>query len=632
MKDSKKNLSLEYQQKYGKQIPEVIISMTTYPRRINTLAMCIKSLINQTFPADRIVLQLAETEFPNKEKDLPEELIQLTKDKVDIEWGENTRPYKKLVPTLIKYPNSIIITFDDDVIYRTTIVEDLIKSYIKYPDCISCGRSHQITFNTKGILHSYKHWNTTLSSNEPSFNNFFTGVGGVLYPPNSLHKDIFNKNLFLSLAPNNDDIWFWAMATLNKSRTVTIDNKYLEFCYIPGSQEDSLFNINVINNDNDRQLKNVFDHYPTLLNQIAKIPQTDFNNLEKLLNETEKDNVVLWGASMFLEEFLKEYDCNFKNIVGIIDSNSNRKGLKLGEYQIFSPEDLTKLNANKIILTIKNNHEERHADVKQYLLKNNINISLLEDYFASPKKIKTAERLMPELYQSNVYDYILFLKHKFAYFLASKYIKSEDHVLEIGCGEGYGANFLAENTGAFIQAIDINTNAITNAQKQYIHKNVNFKTYDGKNIDYEDNSFDVIISFQVIEHIENTTEYLKNIKRLLKPNGIFLITTPSRTYRLADNQKPWNPYHIREYNSNTLTKDIKNVFDNINTYSITSIKEILDIEFERVRPNRSDYNNDVTIIPNITNDFLERYTLKDFYITQDLLDSGLDLLVSNKPL
>ena len=95
------------------------------------------------------------------------------------------------------------------------------------------------------------------------------------------------------------------------------------------------------------------------------------------LNDNKK--VILWGASSYLEDFLKKYSINKKyypNIIGIIDKDSKRTGSFLGDYEIFLPEILKHCEADEIILTIVNSIDERYEEVKNYLKDQNINIKL----------------------------------------------------------------------------------------------------------------------------------------------------------------------------------------------------------------------------------------------------------------
>lgn len=86
----------------------------------------------------------------------------------------------------------------------------------------------------------------------------------------------------------------------------------------------------------------------------------------------ENKKVVLWGASLFLEDFIKRYNVNTKNILGIIDINTNRQGKSIEDYKIYSPEILKTLDYEEIILTIVNGQEKRYEDVKKYLVENGL--------------------------------------------------------------------------------------------------------------------------------------------------------------------------------------------------------------------------------------------------------------------
>lgn len=89
------------------------------------------------------------------------------------------------------------------------------------------------------------------------------------------------------------------------------------------------------------------------------------------------NRIVFWGASLFLEKFIKKYNVISENIIGIIDKNPVKKGKFIGQYEIFSPEDLIKLRPEKIIITIVNSASKRVREVREYIEKNNIkNVSI----------------------------------------------------------------------------------------------------------------------------------------------------------------------------------------------------------------------------------------------------------------
>ena len=122
---------------------ELIISLTSWPGRIKTVHITIESLFEQSLKADKVILWLASEQFPNKEKDLHDELQDLKNNCLEIEWYKDIRSYKKLIPTLKMYPEAIIVTADDDNIYPVMWLEKLVHSYLKYPKDIHCHRVTQ---------------------------------------------------------------------------------------------------------------------------------------------------------------------------------------------------------------------------------------------------------------------------------------------------------------------------------------------------------------------------------------------------------------------------------------------------------------------------------------------------------
>ena len=154
-----------------------------------------------------------------------------------------------------------------------------------------------------------------------------------------------------------------------------------------------------------------------------------------------------------------------------------------------------------------------------------------------------------------------------AYYLAKEYIKGD--VLEIGCGEGRGLSLLA-NDAASYTAIDKIQEVIDKLSKEY--PKVKFiQTNIPPLGDLADNSFDVVISFQVIEHIKKDKEYLKEIHRVLKPGGKAIITTPNIKMTLSR-----NPWHIREYTADQLTKLAKEVFEKVEMKGVAGNEKVME--------------------------------------------------------
>lgn len=262
---------------------------------------------------------------------------------------------------------------------------------------------------------------------------------------------------------------------------------------------------------------------------------------------------------------------------------------------------------------------------------------------------KTGEQIIPKKFESKE-EYLLYLRHLFAYYFAKDNILENSAVLEVGCGEGYGT-FLLQKKFKKIIGLDVDKNIVAHASKKYGSENCIFRVYDGLKLPYKDDTFDAVISFQVIEHIQDDINYISEIYRILKRNGIFLLTTPNRTYRLKPGQKPWNRFHIREYYLHELENILKNKFLDIKVWGIRGDEEVQRIETERVKQglgiNSFVLLNLRKIIPETLKPviikilrriihrnqrsknkryFLNKYSLKNYYIIKSNLRDSLDFL------
>jgi ubiquinone/menaquinone biosynthesis C-methylase UbiE len=262
---------------------------------------------------------------------------------------------------------------------------------------------------------------------------------------------------------------------------------------------------------------------------------------------------------------------------------------------------------------------------------------------------KTTERLIPENFGSKE-EYLLYLRHLYAYKTAAEKILKNSFVLEVGSGEGYGTRMLSENF-LNITGLDVDKNAIEHAQKKYGSENCVFKLYDGHRIPFEENTFDAVVSFQVIEHIRDDKNYISEIYRVLKSDGVFIVTTPNKTLRLKPGQKPWNKFHVREYYPGELETVLKSKFSDVKVSGIFGTEEVQKIENERVKRGLKlislDPLNLRKLIPDRIRlkiykileeiykgkrglkderDFLDRYSLENFFHSERNVNDSLDLL------
>ncbi len=248
--------------------PRLIVSLTSFAQRMHTLDIVLYSIFNQSLLPDKIVLNLSLEEFPNGELDVPRSVLQFKSRGLEILFCEkNERAYKKLIPALKAYPDDIIVTVDDDIYYPKNTLNLLYQAYKKEPGFSHSHRAQRATYDENNNLASYAKWPLIYKGKrfKPSFLNFSTGAGSVLYPPHSLHKDIFNSDIYLKQCPFNDDIWFWAMLVLNNVKINIIDKNEAKLIDLGEDENwDNLWHINCAQNKNDEQIKNILAYYPEL--------------------------------------------------------------------------------------------------------------------------------------------------------------------------------------------------------------------------------------------------------------------------------------------------------------------------------------------------------------------------------
>lgn len=241
---------------------DIIVSLTTYGRRIHSVYLTIESLMEQSMKANRIILWL-DTSFESQK--LPQTIEILKQRGLEVAFCKDIRSYKKLVPTLCKYPDDVIITADDDLIYDVNMLENLILAYLENPNYIYCNRAHKMLLNANRKLESYNDWIYECKDTEVSSLVFPTGGGGALYPPHSLDDEVLNESVFLDICQYADDVWFKAMALkkgTKAKRVDTISSTGCEYLENPSVQDIGLFNINAGTlNRNDEQIKAVFSKY-----------------------------------------------------------------------------------------------------------------------------------------------------------------------------------------------------------------------------------------------------------------------------------------------------------------------------------------------------------------------------------
>lgn len=261
---------------------KIIVSLTSYPGRINAVPGTIGSLLRQTVKPDKIILWLGEEKFP--EQKLPPIFDELRKCGVEIRFRPDLKSHTKYFYAIQEFPEDLIITVDDDLLYRETLVEELYRSYLNYPNCVSALRVHKMRFNDDCTLKKYAEWHIEYSGEIGSCSHqyFATGVGGVLYPPHVLHSEVTNLENIQKYCHNHDDLWLKIMEVMNGTKVVlAADSKKQNNGQIMGTQKTGQWKENVVDGGNDRQTEavlGVYDNYPNKEMSLCEIMAMDYEN------------------------------------------------------------------------------------------------------------------------------------------------------------------------------------------------------------------------------------------------------------------------------------------------------------------------------------------------------------------
>jgi ubiquinone/menaquinone biosynthesis C-methylase UbiE len=165
------------------------------------------------------------------------------------------------------------------------------------------------------------------------------------------------------------------------------------------------------------------------------------------------------------------------------------------------------------------------------------------------------ERMVPEFHK----DTLTFAEHMTRYMAAQDLVAGKI-ALDIACGSGYGTKLLAQSAKK-MYGVDVSEESVNYAKDHYPAVNIEYRVGDGTNIPLDDNSVDVVITFETIEHIKDYRKFMKELKRILKHDGLLVVSTPN-DLEFAEG----NHFHLHEFEYDELVDLIKEDFSNIESY------------------------------------------------------------------
>ena len=184
---------------------EVIVSLTSYPPCFPTLHLSLRTLLNQSISPDRIVLWIAHRDLAL----LPPKVLALQERGIEIRPCADLRSFKKIVPAVEQFPESYIVTADDDLYYGRDWLEMLLSSVGTGTSDVVARIVHRPSFEEER-MRSFTAWPLNVIDDQahaPSSDLFCGSGAGALFPPGSLHPDLVRRDLFERLTPNCDDSW-----------------------------------------------------------------------------------------------------------------------------------------------------------------------------------------------------------------------------------------------------------------------------------------------------------------------------------------------------------------------------------------------------------------------------------------
>lgn len=284
----------------------VIVSMTTIPQRMKRLSDNLPSLINQSYKFDKLVINIDDnlTEEEYKWYDaLKKQDQRIEINKAEAKW----RSCNKLLPTLKKYPEDIIITLDDDVYYPKHSIRYLVEEYLRHPECIIAHEVNPIRFTDDYV--------TYINIVNPKLMQIEWGKylsNCALFPPHVFDgTDLYDYDKMMKCTNGtHDELWFWIQSTINGVQCIGLNYVYSFIPEVLEEYKENEYRLCEINNNNEqinRYMKVINEMYGEKLLKSIKSKPTVFT--------LTKDNIYAF-LTLYndIKMTYKNYELKLKNL------------------------------------------------------------------------------------------------------------------------------------------------------------------------------------------------------------------------------------------------------------------------------------------------------------------------------
>jgi 2-polyprenyl-3-methyl-5-hydroxy-6-metoxy-1,4-benzoquinol methylase len=167
-----------------------------------------------------------------------------------------------------------------------------------------------------------------------------------------------------------------------------------------------------------------------------------------------------------------------------------------------------------------------------------------------------SERIDPSIVPSGV-----FTVHRVRYEFAAPYCRDK-RVLDVACGAGYGSDLLA-GVARGVTGLDVDVGAVAHARSHYRQEGLSFAVGDACRLPFDDANFDTVVSFETIEHLAEIPQHLGEVRRVLAPGGVYMVSTP-RARRTT--RRPKNPHHLVEFSAGDFVALLSAHFRDVEAY------------------------------------------------------------------